>query len=61
MQTRLPAAVARTLAVAANVDPRTIDRAWRSMIDPRVAPPRGMAGERAKEAIQAAGLLDAAG
>jgi len=53
----LPEAKRRALAVAAEVDPRTIARAYAAALDPAVSPPRGMAGERAVRALVEAGLL----
>lgn len=56
---RLPLSRQRAIAVAADVDPRTIARAYAAALDPAVPPPRGMAGERAVRALIEAGLLPA--
>ena len=48
---RLDAGTVRELAVAAECDPRTIERAYAGM------PVRGLAGKRARRALREAGLL----
>jgi hypothetical protein len=48
---RIPAAIVRRLAVVAEVDPRTIERAYAGR------PIRGSAGLRARRALVDAGLL----
>ncbi len=48
------ASTLRALAVAADCDPRTVLKVWRG------APARTIAGRRAKQVLQAAGLLPVA-
>jgi len=54
--TRLPAAVLRKIAVAAAVDPRTVEREFFAALG-RGPHARGDAGARARAALSAAGLL----
>ena len=49
MKVRIPAAVIRRLSVEADVDPRTLLKAYQNQ------PVRGMAGMRARRALAAAG------
>lgn len=54
---RLADAQARSLAVRAHVDPRTIQRALRAAHG-QCSPPRGDAGVRAREVLISVGLIE---